>query len=172
MEQPEFTPQQYRKFNGQSIMLALEAMGGSASADDLATHIGASIDQPQHIVKSEVTQVLRRGISSGFFQRRGKQYFLFNNESITYQVDGKKRKRKAHTALQLETDGKRIRLESDSDDDDDSDIQSAQTIEGLRNIIAKANEKTQRATVLATKAAERAKLASMKIQEIVENEQN
>lgn len=161
MDQQEFTPQQYKKYNGQSIMLALENMGGSATADDLAEHIGVSIDQPQDIVKAEVRQVLRRGISNGFFHRRGKKYFLFNGE--TYETDSR-RKRKADPSLQYQTDssGKRNRLTSPND--------KGETIEGLQEIILKANEETQAATILATRAAERAKLASQKILKIVENE--
>ncbi len=169
----EFTPQQYRKFNGQSIMMALDAMGGSATADHLAEHIGNMIDQPQHLVKPEVSQVLRRGISNGFFQRRGKEYFLFNKDR-TYEVDGKKRKRKIiNLPFELQTDGRRkiIRLSRNSDDEDsDSKLDlKEQTIDGLQEIIAKANEDTRKATILATKAAKRAKLASTKIQEIVDS---
>lgn len=162
MDQKEFTPQQYKKFNGQSIMLALDAMGGSATAEDLATHIGVMIEQPQDIVKAEVQQVLRRGISNGFFQRRGKTYCLFNGDS-GYQVDGKTPKRKVE---KLETDGdtKKVRFSTPNDDLDE------QTIERLQEIIAKANEETRKASILASEAAERAKLASMKILEMVDNE--
>lgn len=175
MDTQEFTPQQYRKFNGQSIMLALQNMGGSATADDLADHIGTMIDQPQHIVKQEVRLVLRRGISNGFFQRRGKNYFLFS-EGSAYQLDGS-RKRKAKFTVPLQTDGgssssKKIRTSSQNDDDDGSVTKleiTGQTIQGLQEIIAKANEETQKATILASKAAKRAKLASTKIQKIVEN---
>lgn len=175
MDTLEFTPQQYRKFNGQSIMLALQNMGGSATADDLADHIGALIDQPQHIVKQEVRLVLRRGISNGFFQRRGKKYFLFS-EGSAYQLDGS-RKRKVNFAVPLQTDGggsnsKKIRTSSQNDDDENVTKLgiNEQTIQGLHEIIAKANEETQQATILATKAAKRAKLASTKIQKIVEND--
>lgn len=168
MDQQEFTPQQYKKYNGQSIMLALENMGGSATADDLAEHIGVSINQPQHIVKAEVMQVLRRGISNGFFQRRGKSYFLFNGE--TYEEDNS-RKRKSDSSLQYQTDGgrKRKHFTPLNDEQLKSDLEE-HSIEGLQEIIAKANEETQIAAILATKAAERAKLASMKILEMVENQ--
>lgn len=172
MEREEFTPQQYRKFNGQSIMLALQNMGGSATADDLAEHIGALIDLPQHIVKPEVSQVLRRGVSNGFFQRQGKKYFLFN-EASSYQVDSS-RKRRVKNELSLQTDGssKRIRFSPPNDyDEGGTNLElKEQSIEGLQEIIAKANEDTKKATILANNAAKRAKLASMKIQELVENE--
>lgn len=164
MESQEFTRQQYRKFNGQSIMLALSTMGGLATADELAEHIGSSIDQPSHIVKPEVSQVLRRGISNGFFQRRGKKYCLYN-EGSTYQVDSRKRK----LNLIMETDGGKKRSRVRNDDNDDEKLQSEadeETIEGLQEIISKANEETHKAAILATRAAERAKSAIMKIQEI------
>lgn len=173
MDSQEFTPQQYRKFNGQSIMLALDALGRSASADDLAKYIGDLIDQPQDAVKAEVSQVLRRGISNGFFQRRGKKYCLFN-EGSACDVDSGSRKRKPDLSLQMVTDGrnKKVRL-SRPRDNDESDVQSelsGETIDDLQGIIAKANKDTQRATVLASEAAKRAKSAATRIEEMVGNE--
>lgn len=174
MEQ-EFTPQQYRNFNGQSIMLALETMGGSATADDLAQHIGVLIEQPQQLVKPEVMQVLRRGISNGFFQRKGRHYFLVHQD-IAYQVDSK-RKQKAHLPTHpIATNGSRKRIRfsprnaHEKETELDKDELEEQSIAGLLEIILKENEETQRATVLATNAAKRAKLASTKIQEIIDNE--
>lgn len=142
-------------------MLALSALGGSASAEDLAKYIGDLTDHPQDVVKVEVSNVLRRGIANGFFQRRGKKYFLFNEGSVC-EVDSSVRKRKTDQSPQMETDGggKKIRLSSHNDE---SDVQS---IDDLQQIIAKAIEDTQKATVLAAAAGKRAQLASMKIQEI------
>lgn len=172
MNSQEFTPQQYRKFNGQSIMLALESLGGSATADTLAEHIATMIDQPQDIVKAEVSIVLRRGISNGFFQRRGKEYFLFSESSL-YDVDGGKRKRKSRNGMQTDGGRKRVRFSHQDEDDDELKSQlDRQSISGLQEIIAKANDDTKEATILATTAAKRAKLASMKILEIVESEDN
>lgn len=166
MSHEKFTPQQYRKFNGQSIMLALETMGGSATSDDLTEHIATEIDQPKEIVKPEVNQVLRRGIANGFFQRRGTKYSLFNEGNLI-EVDGSKRKRKT-VLLQTDGSGKRIRFSRPADDDDDlrSEL-DGENMGGLQQIIAKANEETQNAAMVASRAAKRAKFASIKIQEMI-----
>lgn len=172
----EFTPQQHKKFNGQSVMLALESMGGSATVDDLTKHIGVLIEQSDDLVKPEVKKVLRRGITNGFLQRRGKNYFLFN-QSNAYEVDSKpKRKRKADSSpsLTLTKDNNKI-IRSlplnllDNVDNMEKEIDE-QSIEGLQEIILKANEETQKATVLATRAAKLSKLASTKIQKIIDDE--
>lgn len=172
----EFTPQQHKKFNGQSVMLALETMGGSASVDDLTRHIGILIDQTEDLVKPEVKKVLRRGITNGFLQRRGKNYFLYNQNNA-FEVDSKpKRKRKveASSSLILKKDGKKtVSLSAHNVLDNIEDLEKEleeQSIERLQEIILKANEEKQKATILATKAENLSKLASTRIQKIIDDE--
>lgn len=77
-----FTPQQYRKYNGQSVFRALSAMGNEASADELADFISEDIGARQEVILPEVKSVLQRGISNGFLKRNRKLYSFITDEHI------------------------------------------------------------------------------------------
>lgn len=90
----DYTPQQYRKYNGQMVFKALRAIGSEVSADDLASYISKHIGEREEIVLPEIKQVLRRGIVNGFLVRNGTNYSLVGEEEGGMQVDsGPSRKR-------------------------------------------------------------------------------
>lgn len=81
----EFTPQQYKKYNGQSIMLAFKSMDNKATLDDLSKYIARSIEKPEENIRNEIINVLNRGIDDGFLLKRGQYYLLAGKDD--YQVD-------------------------------------------------------------------------------------
>lgn len=81
----KLTPQQYRKYNGQSIMSALSSMGNKGTLDDLSKHIAESINQPEEYVRSEVSNVLERGLNDGFLLKQGQYYVLPGDNN--FEVD-------------------------------------------------------------------------------------
>lgn len=81
----KLTPQQYRKYNGQSIMAAFKSMGNRATLDDLSACIARSIQQPEDYVRNEVENVLNRGVDEGFLLKRDHLYVLVG--SSDYQID-------------------------------------------------------------------------------------
>lgn len=89
----DYTPQQYKKYNGQSVFKALSAIGSEASADELAHFISLDIGENEEIILPEVKQVLRRGVSNGFLVRKG-QYYSFVGEEFIMQSDSAPRHRK------------------------------------------------------------------------------
>lgn len=82
----DFTPQQYRKYNGQSVFKALSAIGTEASADELANFISEDIGANKRVILPEIRNVLRRGITNGFLQRNG-EYYSFITDDYEMQVD-------------------------------------------------------------------------------------
>lgn len=89
----DYTPQQYKKYNGQSVFKALSAIGTEASADELANFISQDIGESETIILPEIKQVLRRGILNGFLVRNG-IYYSFIGDELVMQVDSAKRQRK------------------------------------------------------------------------------
>ncbi len=89
----EYTPQQYRKYNGQSVFKALSAIGNEASADELANFISQDIGKSEDAILPEVKQVLRRGISNGFLVRSG-QFYSFISDDQVMQVDSASKRRR------------------------------------------------------------------------------
>lgn len=83
----KFTPQQYKKYNGQSIMAAFKSMGDRATVDDISGCIARTIHQPEECIREEVANVLNRGVSDGFLLKREQYYILVNKD--TYQTDFK-----------------------------------------------------------------------------------
>lgn len=85
----ELTPQQYKKYNGQSIMLAFKSLSNEATLDDLSQYIAQSIGKTEELVRGEVINVLNRGIDDGFILKRGEHYVLAGKDD--YQMDCKLR---------------------------------------------------------------------------------
>lgn len=81
----KLTPQQYRKYNGQSIMAAFKSMGNRATVDDLSACIARSIQQPEEYVREEVVRVLNRAVDDGFLLKREQYYILVGKDD--YQTD-------------------------------------------------------------------------------------
>lgn len=86
----EYTPQQYKKYNGHSVFKALNAIGNEASADELASFISKDIGKRQEAILPEVKQVLRRAISNGFLLRKGKLYSFIGDDM---HIDSAQRRR-------------------------------------------------------------------------------
>lgn len=87
----QYTPQQYRKYNGQSVFKALTAIGNEASADEVANFISQDIGEREEIILPEVKQVLRRGITNGFLVRNGK-FYSFVGDDVNMQTDSARRR--------------------------------------------------------------------------------
>lgn len=83
----ELTPQQYKKYNGQSIMTAFKSVGNKATLDDLSKFIARSINQPEEYLRNEVMNVLDRGVDDGFLLKCGQHYLLGGKDD--YQIDFK-----------------------------------------------------------------------------------
>lgn len=88
-EKPNYTVQQYKKFNGQTIMKALQLMNYSATTKKLAKHIAASIDQREEAVIDTVKMVLSNAVANGFLVHRGSSYRL-PSTAYTTQTDRRK----------------------------------------------------------------------------------
>lgn len=86
----EYTPQQYKKYNGHSVFKALNAIGNEASAEELANFISKDIGKRQETILPEVKHVLRRAISNGFLLRNGKLYSFIGDDM---HVDSVQRQR-------------------------------------------------------------------------------
>lgn len=126
----DYTPQQYRKYNGQSVLKALRSIGKDATADELANYISQDINEEEDTILPEIKNVLRRGITSGFLQRHGIHYSLVGEEdniqvdgapkrrssNNDVQVDGPKRRRKTKSRPVFEED-EEFEMEQASDDD-------------------------------------------------------
>lgn len=95
----ELTPQQYKKYNGQSIMSAFISMGNKATLDDLTQHIARSIQQPEEYVRNEVNNVLDRGLKDGFLLKHEKYYVLAGKDDL--QTDFRRRDERNKSKVQL-----------------------------------------------------------------------
>lgn len=89
MEKPKYTLQQYKKFNGQTVMKALQTMNYHATTNKLAKYIAASIQQPEEDIKDTVKRVLQSAVANGFLVTRGSSYQL-PGEVYTIQTDSPK----------------------------------------------------------------------------------
>lgn len=87
----QFTPQQYIRYNGQSVSKSLNAIGNEASADELANFISQDIGQKAEEILHEVKKVLRRGVANGFLERNG-EYYSFIGNAPEVHVDSDKRR--------------------------------------------------------------------------------
>lgn len=90
MDLTEYTPQQYRKYNGQAVMKAIESMGYQATANKIAKAIGTAIKQPEEVVLEQVKEVLKFAVANGFLVTRGKSYLL-PGVAFSIQTDGRRR---------------------------------------------------------------------------------
>lgn len=68
-------------------MSALSSMGNKGTLDDVTKHIAQSIDKPDEYVRTEVKNVLNRGVDDGFLTKRDKYYVLTARDD--FQVDFK-----------------------------------------------------------------------------------
>lgn len=119
----EYTSQQYRKYNGQTVFKALSAMGNEGSAEDLATFISEDIGMDQGEILPEIKQVLRRGVSNGFLERKGHSYRFYHEEIQT--DSGRRRKRNRVTLPKM--------IERDDDSDESTDEGSADGVDDEEN---------------------------------------
>lgn len=89
MAKSDYTMQQYRKFNGQTVMKALQLMDYRATTNKLAKHFAASINESEEDIKDAVKRVLSNAVANGFLVTRGKSYQL-PGALYAYQADGRK----------------------------------------------------------------------------------
>lgn len=71
-------------------MAAFKSMGNRATVDDLSKCIAQSIHRTEDYVRSEVANVLNRGVDDGFLLKRGQFYVLVGKDN--YQVDHDERR--------------------------------------------------------------------------------
>lgn len=87
----DYKAQQYlkrdKKYSGHIIMSTLESLGNVATAKAVTKYIAGLVCRPKDIIQSEVRRTLHRGVRSGFIRRRGKHYFLSNQDN-SHQIDG------------------------------------------------------------------------------------
>lgn len=118
----EYTPQQYRKYNGQTVFKALSAMGNVATAEELADFISQDIGLREDTILSEIKLVLRRGITNGFLERKGNIYSAIRGD-VNMEMDSAPR-RKARSSRNTAGPSRRTTPANVVDDDsefDDSD---------------------------------------------------
>lgn len=77
--------------DGESVFEALLQLGGKASFPEVVEKIAKSISQPEHIIKSDVKQVLRTSVMNGYLVRHGKDYLLSRSCRTWYTCDSAKR---------------------------------------------------------------------------------
>lgn len=88
-----YSSEQRRMDNGEVVTKALNFMNGRGSLTKILKHIPYNQSQTKESVESQLKQVLRRGIESGFLIRRGKTYH-FTAQPQQFQIDSdQKRKR-------------------------------------------------------------------------------
>lgn len=104
----KYTPQQYKKYNGQSVFKALSAIGSEASADELANFISQDIGQREETLLPEVQQVLRRGIANGFLVKNG-DYYSFIGNNLEMHLDSA-RSRRPHSSSRKSVTPNRVQL--------------------------------------------------------------
>lgn len=97
----ELTPQQYKKYNGQSIMSALSSMGKKATLEELSKHIAQLTNQAEEYVRTEVLNVLDRGLNDGFLLKHG-QFYVLPSEG-DFEVDFTPQNRSLQKSLQTES---------------------------------------------------------------------
>lgn len=90
MDLAKYTPQQFRKYNGQVVMKAIESMGYQATANKLAKSIAAATNQSEEVVLEPVKEVLKYAVANGFLVARGKSYAL-PGVGFSIQMDGRRR---------------------------------------------------------------------------------
>ncbi|KAG4079097.1 hypothetical protein HA402_001068 [Bradysia odoriphaga] len=90
MESPKYTVQQYKKFNGQTVMKALQSMNYNATTNKLAKHIAACNNKREEDIKSTVKRVLSDAVANGFLITRGQSYRL-PTPTFIVQTDSRKR---------------------------------------------------------------------------------
>lgn len=96
MDNPNYTWQQYKKFNGQTVMKALQSMNYHATTDKLTKYIASCIDQREEDIKDTVKRVLSNAVANGFLVTRGKSYVLMGAAT-----DSSKRSRQANKKNKL-----------------------------------------------------------------------
>lgn len=90
MDLAKYTPQQFRKYNGQVVMKTIESMGYQATANKLAKSIAAATNQSEEVVLEPVKEVLKYAVANGFLVTRGKSYSL-PGIAFSIQTDGRRR---------------------------------------------------------------------------------
>lgn len=92
----KYTPQQYTKFNGQTVMKALQSMDYQATSNKLSKYIATNTNQRLEDVHDTVKRVLRSAVANGFLITRGKSYRL-PSAAYTLYMDGKRVNRKRNS---------------------------------------------------------------------------
>lgn len=116
----DYSEEENRMYNGQTIMSVLSNFGNAATADRICDEIVHISDQPRKVIEPEVKRILRRGITNGFLVKFGKNYLLSGDEKPvevdskrdSYKNIGKRNKRKKNIKS----------AESFSDGDDTEDF--------------------------------------------------
>lgn len=90
MEPHKYTAQQYKKFNGQTVMKALQSMNYKGTTNKLAKFIAASNNKREEDIRDTVKRVLSDAVANGFLVTRGSSYQL-PTPTFTVQVDSRKR---------------------------------------------------------------------------------
>lgn len=76
MEKAKYTLQQYKKFNGQTVMKALQSMDFHATSNKLAKYFAANTDHSEEDIRDTLRRVLSNAVANGFLITRGKSYQL------------------------------------------------------------------------------------------------
>lgn len=76
MEKAKYTLQQYKKFNGQTVMKALQSMDYRATSNKLAKYFAANSDHSEEDIRDTLRHVLKNAVANGFLITRGKSYQL------------------------------------------------------------------------------------------------
>ncbi|KAG4066940.1 hypothetical protein HA402_007688 [Bradysia odoriphaga] len=90
-----YTTEQRRIDNGKIVTNALQSMDGRGSMNNLLELISYHQGLPIESVKTQLKQVLRRGIESGFLVKRGTTYHF--TAPPQYQLDGDQNKKRSRS---------------------------------------------------------------------------
>lgn len=86
----EYSEEESRKLNGQTVMAVLSHLGDAGTADKICNQIAGMVNERKDVVEPEVKRILRRGVSNGFLVKFGKNYLLSGKDD-TVEVDSKRR---------------------------------------------------------------------------------
>lgn len=75
-----------KRYYGQTVMAAIQYLGNAATAVELTRYIAVTHGQPEELVRSEVRRALHRGVTTGFFVKRERTYFL-SGQDQRFHVD-------------------------------------------------------------------------------------
>lgn len=86
----EYTDDEHKMYNGQTVMSVLSNLGNAATSERICDEIGFLSRQAKEVVEPEVKRILRRGIANGFLVKFGRNYLLAG-EHTTIEVDSKRK---------------------------------------------------------------------------------